>query len=84
MVLTGEAETAARGATANKWPEGKGTRELREQVGEDLARAVSEIYLFWQAKHGAGTVPRRRQGRPQRPARCGSGKKYKQCCGKAD
>ncbi|HNJ77368.1 MAG TPA: SEC-C metal-binding domain-containing protein [Azospira sp.] len=41
--------------------------------------------MFWQAKRGAGTV-RRDGGKVGRndPCPCGSGKKYKQCCGKAD
>jgi len=84
MVLTGEAEAAAR-EHGETWPEGKELEELRQQAQEDLARAVSEIYLFWNAKRGAGTV-RRDGGKVGRndPCPCGSGKKYKQCCGKAD
>ena len=84
MVLTGEAEAAAR-QHGEEWPEGKDLEELRQQAQEDLARAVSEIHLFWQAKRGTGTVRRDgdKVGRND-PCPCGSGKKYKQCCGKAD
>lgn len=84
MVLTGEAESAAR-EHGEAWPEGEELDELNRQAEEDLARAVSELYLFWTAKRGVGTV-RRDGGKVGRndPCPCGSGKKYKQCCGAAD
>jgi uncharacterized protein len=81
MVLTGEAESAAR-EHGEAWPEGEELEELNRQAEEDLARAVSEIFLFWSAKRGVGTI--RNEGcKPGRndPCSCGSGKKYKQCCG---
>ncbi|MDQ5904188.1 MAG: uncharacterized protein QG672_1781 [Pseudomonadota bacterium] len=84
MVLTGEAEAAAK-EHGEAWPEGKELEELNQQAQEDLARAVSEIYLFWNAKRGSGTL--RREGEKvgrNDSCPCGSGKKYKQCCGKAD
>lgn len=81
MVLTGEAEAAAK-QHGEPWPEGKELDDLLNQSREELARAVSEIYLFWNAKHGVGTV-RREGGKVGRndPCPCGSGKKFKQCCG---
>lgn len=81
MVLTGEAESAAR-EHGEAWPEGEELEELNRQAEEDLARAVSEIFLFWSAKRGVGTI-RNEGGKPGRndPCSCGSGKKYKQCCG---
>jgi uncharacterized protein len=81
MVLTGEAESAAR-EHGEAWPEGEELDELNRQAEEDLARAVSEIFLFWNAKRGAGTI-RNAGGKVGRndPCPCGSGKKYKQCCG---
>ncbi|MCP5269019.1 MAG: UPF0149 family protein [Zoogloeaceae bacterium] len=82
MVLTGEAEAAAR-EHGEEWPEGKDLEALNRQAEEDLARAVSEIYLFWQAKRGSGTF-RHNGGKVGRndACPCGSGKKFKQCCGK--
>jgi uncharacterized protein len=81
MVLTGEAAAAAK-EHGEAWPEGKELEELNDQAQEDLARAVSEIFLFWNAKRGIGTV-RRDAGKVGRndPCPCGSGKKFKQCCG---
>lgn len=81
MVLTGEAESAAR-EHGEAWPEGDELEELNRQAEEDLARAVSEIFLFWNAKRGVGTI-RNESGKVGRndPCPCGSGKKYKQCCG---
>ncbi len=83
MVLTGEAEAAAR-QHGEAWPEGEELEELLAQSREDLARAVSEIYLFWHAKHGVATIRRdaTKVGRND-PCPCGSGKKFKQCCGAA-
>ncbi|MFA7291635.1 MAG: UPF0149 family protein [Rhodocyclaceae bacterium] len=80
MVLTGEAESAAR-EHGEPWLEGKELEELNQQAEEDLARAVSEIFLFWNAKRGVGTV-RNEGGKVGRndPCPCGSGKKFKQCC----
>ena len=84
MILTGEAEAAAR-EHGEEWPQGSELDELKQQAREDLARAVSEIYLFWTAKRGSGTV-RRNGGKVGRndACPCGSGKKYKQCCGKVE
>jgi uncharacterized protein len=81
MVLTGEAEAAAK-QHGESWPEGNARAELEAESEESLARAVSEIHRFWQAKRGAGTV-RREQPKVGRndPCPCGSGKKFKQCCG---
>lgn len=82
MVLTGEAEAAAR-EHGEAWPEGDELAELQRDSEDELARAVSEVFMFWTAKRGAGTV-RRGNGKVGRndPCPCGSGKKYKQCCGK--
>jgi uncharacterized protein len=83
MVLTGEAEAAAR-EHGEAWPEGEELAGLQRDSEEELARAVSEIFMFWTAKRGHGTV-RRSNGKVGRndPCPCGSGKKYKQCCGAA-
>ncbi|MBW7900021.1 MAG: UPF0149 family protein [Rhodocyclaceae bacterium] len=81
MVLTGEAEAAAR-EHGESWPEGEELAELLRDSEEELARAVSEIFMFWTAKRGHGTI-RRGDGKVGRndACPCGSGKKYKHCCG---
>ena len=81
MVLTGEAEAAAT-EHGEEWPEGEERAEIEQECEEDLPQAVTDIYRFWQAKRGTGTVRREvpKVGRND-PCPCGSGKKFKQCCG---
>ena len=82
MVLTGEAEAAAK-EHGEQWAEGEEREELIRQSQDDLPQAVAEIHRFWLAKRGASTQRREgdKVGRND-PCPCGSGKKYKQCCGK--
>ncbi|MEI9886045.1 MAG: UPF0149 family protein [Rhizomicrobium sp.] len=60
---------------------------LRVQASDALAQAVIDIADFWQQKNKpppAGAVPVRttpKIGRNE-PCPCGSGKKYKKCCGR--
>ena len=81
MVLTGEAEAAAT-EHGDKWPDGEEREQIINDCEEDLPQAVTDIYRFWQAKRGTGTVRRDmpKIGRND-PCPCGSGKKFKQCCG---
>ena len=81
MVLTGEAEAAAS-EHGEKWPEGEEREKIISDCEEDLPQAVTDIYRFWQAKRGSGTLRREtpKVGRND-PCPCGSGKKFKQCCG---
>lgn len=81
MLLTGEAEAAAR-ENGEEWPEGDERLQLENDSEEDLPQAITDIYRFWLAKRGAGTVRRDlpKVGRND-PCPCGSGKKFKQCCG---
>jgi uncharacterized protein len=83
MVLTGEAEAAAR-EHGEEWPTGEERDELTSDCQDQLPAAVAEIHAFWVAKRGAGTVRRElpKVGRND-PCPCGSGKKFKQCCGMA-
>ncbi len=83
MVLTGEAETAAR-QHGEEWPEGEERAALQRENEEALPHAIYAIHAFWRAKRGAATVRHDgpRVGRND-PCPCGSGKKYKQCCGAA-
>lgn len=81
MVLTGEAEAAAR-EHGEEWPEGEELEQVISDCEEDLPQAVADIYCFWRAKRGVGTIRREapKVGRND-PCTCGSGKKFKQCCG---
>ena len=82
MVLTGEAESAAR-EHGEEWAEGEEREEVINDCEEDLPQAVTDIYRFWLAKRGTSPIRREepKVGRND-PCPCGSGKKYKQCCGK--
>jgi len=81
MVLTGEAEAAAR-EHGEEWPEGEELAQVNNDCEEDLPQAVTDIYRFWLAKRGTQTIRREdpKVGRND-PCPCGSGKKFKQCCG---
>lgn len=81
MVLTGEAEAAAR-EHGEEWPDGDQLAEVENDCQEDLPQAVVDIYRFWLAKRGTPTIRREepKTGRNE-ICPCGSGKKYKQCCG---
>ena len=81
MVLTGEAEAAAT-EHGEDWPGGEERDQIINDCEEDLAQAVTDIYRFWQAKRGSGIIRREepKVGRND-PCPCGSGKKFKQCCG---
>jgi uncharacterized protein len=83
MLLSGDAETAARDS-GEEWPEGDELTQLESDCEEDLPQAVSDIYRFWLAKRGTGTIRREtpKVGRND-PCPCGSGKKFKQCCAAA-
>ena len=83
MVLTGEAEAAAR-EHGEEWPEGEENEKIVDECEEDLPLAVADIYRFWLAKRGTSTLRREapKVGRND-PCPCGSGKKFKQCCGAA-
>jgi uncharacterized protein len=81
MVLTGEAEAAAR-EHGDEWPTGEELEQLQNDCEEDLPQAVTDIHRFWLAKRGTQTIRRDlpKVGRNE-PCPCGSGKKFKQCCG---
>jgi uncharacterized protein len=82
MVLNGEAEAAAR-EHGEAWPGDDERAVLERECEEDLPRAVTDIYRFWLAKRGAGTI---RNDAPavgrNDPCPCGSGRKFKHCCGR--
>lgn len=81
MVITGEAEAAAR-EHGEDWPQGEELESVVADCEEELAEAVGDIYRFWAAKRGVEPI-RRDQPKVGRndPCPCGSGKKFKQCCG---
>jgi uncharacterized protein len=82
LVLSGDAEDAAR-KYGEAWPEGDERAIIEQECQEDLPQAVVDIHLFWLARRGAGTI---RNDAPKvgrnDPCSCGSGKKFKQCCGR--
>jgi uncharacterized protein len=55
---------------------------LVSDIQENLPVIVQTLYNFWRAKRGGATVQREdaKTGRND-PCPCGSGKKFKQCCG---
>jgi len=64
--------------------------EIREELIDEMAECVLDLQEFWEpwkkeylARNGSGRTARaqHRVGRNE-PCPCGSGKKYKQCCGK--
>ncbi len=81
MVLTNEAETAAL-ENGEAWATGDERQQLIDESEEDLPQAVADLYRFWLAKRGAKTIHRAapKVGRND-PCPCGSGKKFKRCCG---
>jgi len=80
-VLVGDAEAGARDA-GEEWPSGEEREHLHRQCEDELPQAVSNIYRFWRAQRGVGTIRRQgpKVGRNDR-CPCGSGRKYKRCCG---
>jgi len=55
---------------------------LLADIQDNLPVIVQTLYNFWRAKRGGGTVQHEepKTGRND-PCPCGSGKKFKQCCG---
>jgi uncharacterized protein len=58
---------------------------LVSDIQENLPVIVQTLYNFWRNKRSGGTVVREepKSGRND-PCPCGSGRKYKQCCGHPD
>ena len=61
-------------------------RRPKKRLVADIQDNLPVIVQTWmqllaQQAHGRHRCAQRRQGRPQRPMPCGSGKKFKQCCG---
>ena len=58
---------------------------LVADIQDNLPAIVQTLYNFWRAKRPVATIQRDepRIGRND-PCPCGSGKKYKQCCGRPD
>ena len=82
-ILSGLAAEEA-GEVGEPWPpEGMTEDELVADAREELSESVLALYRFWQAKRPQQTIRRNgaKVGRNE-PCPCGSGKKYKQCCGK--
>ncbi len=58
---------------------------LVADIQENLPVIIQTLYNFWRNKRSGGTVQREeaKTGRND-PCPCGSGKKFKQCCGRPD
>ncbi|MBS1192009.1 MAG: YecA family protein [Rhodocyclaceae bacterium] len=72
--------------SGEKWLSPAEEARLVEEMQEDLPDIVLAIYDFWRAKEGSSTTIRRETEKVGRndPCPCGSGKKFKQCCGQPD
>ncbi len=57
------------------------TPELRERLLLGVAVGVMQIHRYFETRSLMPTMPTRKVGRND-PCPCGSGKKYKQCCGR--
>ncbi len=68
----------------DKWMSPKEEQEALAEAQEELPNAVGAIYRFWQSYRAKPAPARREESKVGRndPCPCGSGKKYKQCCGK--
>ncbi len=60
------------------------TQEIQEECLQSLPYAIKGIHEFWKARrhpdNAAKTPTRKKVGRNE-PCPCGSGRKYKRCCG---
>jgi len=83
FMLTGDAEAAAAEA-GEEWPRGPELDRLRQECEDCLPQVITNIYRFWLAQRSMRTV-RHEEARIGRndPCSCGSGRKYKKCCGAA-
>lgn len=71
--------------SGEKWLTPAEEARLVEEMQENLPDIVQAIYNFWRAKDASVTVRRdvEKVGRND-PCPCGSGKKFKQCCGQPE
>ncbi|HMV54774.1 MAG TPA: UPF0149 family protein [Rhodocyclaceae bacterium] len=81
-VLSGLAAEEAEDLGETWPPEGTSEDELHAEAQAQLPESAVALYRFWQAKRPPATIRREgdKIGRND-PCPCGSGKKYKQCCG---
>ncbi len=59
-------------------------QEIREECAQALPHAIKGIHDFWKARRQPATPsrrPKRRKVGRNEPCPCGSGRKYKRCCG---
>ena len=81
FVLNGMLKEDAEKSGERWFPPAEEAR-LVADIEENLPVIVQTLYNFWRNKRTGGTV-QRETARPGRndPCPCGSGKKFKQCCG---
>jgi uncharacterized protein len=84
LALTGQAKEMAL-EQGEGWMDVDEEKRMLEEVRDGLADHVLEIRRFWFEKSIPPTVKREspKVGRNE-PCPCGSGKKYKNCCGRQD
>ena len=72
-------------SSGERWFSPAEEARLLADIQENLPVIVQTLYNFWRAKRGGGTVRHEepKSGRND-PCPCGSGKKYKQCCGRPE
>ncbi len=72
-------------ASGERWFSPAEEARVVGEVKEGLPDIIQALYDFWRSKEGIGTVRRDepKVGRND-PCPCGSGRKFKQCCGRPD
>ena len=66
------------------WLSSKEEEKALAKAEEEFPATIHDIYRFWQAQRNSPAQVRRESPKVGRndPCSCGSGKKFKQCCGK--
>jgi len=67
------------------WLNSKEEEKALAKAEEEFPATIHDIYRFWQAQRNSPAPVRRESPKVGRndPCSCGSGKKFKQCCGKS-
>ena len=56
-------------------------QKVRDESAQALPYAIKGIYDFWKALRQPANQPTRKKVGRNEPCPCGSGRKYKRCCG---
>ncbi len=84
LLLSGSLTEESPDSNNGQWLTPAEVEQARPQAEDDITTLPLRLYNFWRIKREA-VVPRRTGPKVGRndPCPCGSGKKYKQCCGAA-